>query len=68
MGGLKYVFYILSFLIWPLGIILGIVLLISDDPEKKHVGKNCILIAVIFLIIECVLYFLVLSVLWATMI
>jgi len=67
MGGMKYVFYILSFLIWPLGILLGIILLISDDPEKKHVGKNCILIAVIMLILVCVLYFVVFAVWFAAL-
>ena len=42
--GMKFVFYMLSFLIFP-GIVFGAVFYSKDDPEFRHVGRNCIFIA-----------------------
>ena len=54
MGAIKYLLYILS-LLPGLGIIIGIVFMISDDPEKSKVGKTCLVINILAIIIVCVL-------------
>jgi hypothetical protein len=52
--GMKILFYILSFLIWIAGIIIGVIYYSKDDPESKQVGKNCIIIAIISLVLGTV--------------
>lgn len=47
--GMKFIFYLLSFLIFP-GIIFGAAFYGKDDPEYRNVGKNCIYIALLPLI------------------
>ena len=64
--GLKIVFYILSFLIPIVGIIIGIVLYSRPDPESKRVGKNCIIIALVVwglvIVISLVVFFVVVNI------
>jgi hypothetical protein len=45
--GMKILFYILSFLIWIVGIIIGVIYYSKNDPESKHVGKMCIILAIV---------------------
>jgi predicted nucleic acid-binding Zn ribbon protein len=45
--GMKILFYILSFLIFIVGIIIGVIYYTKPDPESKHVGKMCIILAVV---------------------
>jgi len=45
--GMKILFYILSFLIFIVGIIIGVIYYSKPDPESKHVGKMCIILAVV---------------------
>lgn len=65
--GLKIVFYILSFLIWIVGLVIGLVYYSKPDPESKHVGKMCLLFAAISVAVSIsmsfLLYILVLG--WA---
>jgi hypothetical protein len=49
--GMKILFYILSFLIPIVGIIIGVVYYSKADPESKHVGKMCIILAVVGILI-----------------
>lgn len=65
IGALRYVLYIISFFIPPLGIIIGIVFMISSEPDKKRVGKNCLLIAIIAIVLEIVLLCVILPMLFA---
>jgi Na+-driven multidrug efflux pump len=53
--------YILSFIIPILGIILGAIYLGKPEPENKKFGKNCITAAVIsiVLVICCVILYFV---------
>jgi hypothetical protein len=51
--GMRWLLYILSFLIPLVGLIAGIVLMTKDDEESKQVGKNCL----IALVLSIVLYF-----------
>lgn len=49
--GLRIVFYILSFLIPVAGIIIGIVFLTRDSPDEKHVGKICVILGVVSIVL-----------------
>jgi len=56
----EWLWYILSFIIPILGIILGAIYLGKPEPENKRFGKNCLIAAVIyFVVVACcvVLYF-----------
>ena len=52
--GMKILFYILSFLIFIVGIIIGVIYYTKPDPESKHVGKMCIILAVLGVLIGVV--------------
>lgn len=52
--GMKILFYILSFLFFIVGIIIGVIYYTKPDPESKHVGKMCIILAVIGVVIGVV--------------
>lgn len=56
-GGQKVLFYLLSFFIPVVGIVLGIVWMNDADPDKKSVGKNCLLIAIISIVLSCICWF-----------
>jgi hypothetical protein len=58
----KVLWYVLSFLIWPLGIILGIIYMSKPEPEVKAFGKNCLIAAIIFILL-CVLCYVIFGVL-----
>jgi len=68
MGALKYLLYILSFFIPGLGILIGIIFMISNEPEKKHVGKNCLLLGILAIVLAVVCYVVYVIVLVATFI
>jgi hypothetical protein len=53
VGALKYLLYIVSLIIWPIGFIIGIIWLgAGSDPEKKHIGKMCLILAVVGIILD----------------
>ncbi|MDF2855919.1 MAG: hypothetical protein K0Q87_1770 [Neobacillus sp.] len=56
-SGQKVLFYILSFFIPVVGIILGIIWMNEQDFEKKQVGKTCLIIAIIAIVLGCVCWF-----------
>ncbi|MDD5772628.1 MAG: hypothetical protein PHX78_04085 [bacterium] len=57
--GMKFIFYMLSFLIFP-GIVFGAAFYSKDDPEYRNVGKNCIYIALIPLLFYLFIIFIAL--------
>jgi hypothetical protein len=60
----EWLWYILSFIIPILGIILGAIYLGKPEPENKRFGKNCLIAAVIYVVVVvcCViLYFVFLA-------
>lgn len=61
MGALKYVLYIISFLMPIIGIIIGIIFMISSEPEKKKVGKNCLILAIVSIVLVIVIYCIVIG-------
>ena len=56
-GGQKALFYILSILIPIVGIIVGIIWMNDENPEKKAVGKNCLIIAIVVMVLSCICWF-----------
>lgn len=56
-GGQKALFYILSFFIPIVGIVLGIIWMNDVDVEKKSAGKNCLIIAIVSIVISCIFWF-----------
>jgi hypothetical protein len=61
--GLKIVFYILSFLFWIVGLVIGLIYYSKPDPESKHVGKMCLLFAALSVAVTVGLSFI----LWVTL-
>lgn len=53
---MKILFYILSFLIPIVGFIIGFIYYSKPEPELKSVGKNCIIIALLVVVISCICY------------
>ncbi|NIT34917.1 MAG: hypothetical protein GTN49_00205 [candidate division Zixibacteria bacterium] len=49
----KVLWYILSFIIFPLGIVLGIIYMQKPEPEVKAFGKNCLIAGIIMCILLC---------------
>lgn len=47
--------YIISFLIPLIGFILGAILLSKEDIEERNVGKKCIIIAIVSMIISAII-------------
>ena len=57
--GQSYLFqYIISFLIPLVGFILGAILLSKDDEEEKSVGKTCIILGIVSVVIGVIVYLL----------
>jgi hypothetical protein len=50
----KWLFYILSFVIWPVGIILGIIYMRKPDPDCKSFGKLCLILGIIPIVLWCI--------------
>lgn len=50
----KWLFYILSFVIWPVGIILGIIYMRKTDPDCKSFGKMCLILGIIPIVPWCI--------------
>lgn len=61
---MKILFYILSFLIPIIGIIIGIIYYTKPDPESKNLGKMCLLLALVGILIGVVCNFAVLGSMW----
>lgn len=47
----KIIMYILSFLIWIIGIIVGAIYYTKQDPELKEFGKICLILGLISLVL-----------------
>jgi predicted RNA-binding Zn-ribbon protein involved in translation (DUF1610 family) len=56
--GLKIVLYILSLLFWMVGIIVGVVFYTRPDPDSRHVGKVCIILGCVSIVLSIALTFL----------
>lgn len=56
-GGLKALLYILSFFIPIVGIILGIIWMNDQDMEKKAIGKTCLTVGIVSIVLSCICWF-----------
>ncbi|MBU8914600.1 hypothetical protein BGM25_00880 [Bacillus sp. FJAT-29953] len=56
-GGMKALLYILSFFIPIIGIILGIIWMNDQDMEKKAIGKTCLIIGIVSIVLSCICWF-----------
>lgn len=56
-GGIRALLYILSFFIPVVGIILGIIWLNDQDPDKKQVGKTCLIVGIVSIVLSCICWF-----------
>ena len=55
--GMKILFYILSFLIPIVGIIIGVIYYTKPDAESKNLGKMCLILALIGILIGVICNF-----------
>ena len=53
-SGVKVLFYLLSFFIWPIGIIIGAIYYTKPEPELREVGKMCLILAALAIVIGVV--------------
>nr|WP_263324933.1 hypothetical protein [Neobacillus sp. Marseille-Q6967] len=56
-SGQRVLLYILSFIIPVVGIILGIVWMNDSDPGKKLIGKNCLIVGIVSIVLSCICWF-----------
>ncbi len=63
-SGMKLLLYILSFLIPIAGFIIGAIY--YTKPETKEVGKMCIILGVLSIVLAVVCYFVLVALLWST--
>lgn len=56
-GGLKALLYILSFFIPVVGLIVGIIWMNGEDLEKKAIGKTCLIISIVAIVLSCICWF-----------
>jgi hypothetical protein len=63
-GGLKALLYLLSFFIPIVGFIIGAIY--YTKPETKEVGKMCIILGILSIVLTVVCYFVLFMWLWAT--
>ncbi|MEM0449598.1 MAG: hypothetical protein QW520_07250 [Methanomassiliicoccales archaeon] len=56
LGALKYILYILSFLSLLIGIVIFLIWMNDPNPEKRHVGKNCLLISLAAIVLSILCY------------
>lgn len=64
-SGLRALLYVVSLLVWLAGIIIGIVYMAKDDPEYRRVGKICIILGIVSMVVgfalSALLYVMVLG-------
>ncbi|MCM3567473.1 hypothetical protein [Neobacillus mesonae] len=56
-GGIKFLLYLVSFFIPIVGIILGIIWMNDQEIEKKAVGKNCLIVSIVSIVLSCICWF-----------
>jgi hypothetical protein len=55
--GQRALLYILSFIIPVVGIILGIVWMNDHDLDKKAIGKTCLIVGIVSIVLSCICWF-----------
>jgi hypothetical protein len=52
-GCLKFILYVLSFTIPLVGIIVGIIFMTKPDPESRALGRACLILSIVAIVIGC---------------
>ena len=65
-GGMRILFYLVSFLIPLAGFVIGAIFYSKPDALSKQVGKNCLIIATIMVVLPCICYCLLMGSFFAT--
>lgn len=52
-GCVKFLLYALSFCIPIVGIIVGVIFMSRPDPESKSLGKTCLILGIISIVLSC---------------
>ncbi len=50
--GMKVLLYLASIFVWIAGVIIGIVFMAKDDPEYKRVGKICLILGIVSILLS----------------
>lgn len=61
LGALKYILYLISFFSVIIGFIMFIVWNNDPNPEKRHVGKNCLLISIAAIVLYVLCWVIILA-------
>jgi uncharacterized Tic20 family protein len=63
LGGiLTFLLYLVSLLISPFGLFIGVMWVgMGSDREKQHIGKNCLILGIIGIVISIILFILILG-------
>lgn len=63
LGGiLTFLMYLISLLFFPFGLSVGIIWVgLGVDREKQHIGKNCLILGMIGIVIGIILFILILG-------
>lgn len=64
-GMIVMLLYLIAFLFFFIGIIIGVIFLMGDTPEKKMVGRNMILVACLGVIFYVICWFFWAAAYWA---
>ena len=54
-AALRVLLYVLSIVIWPVGVAMGIVFLARPDQESRDVGRICLVLGIVSVLLGCVL-------------
>lgn len=57
----KWLWYVLSFIVPLVGIILGIIYMQKPEPEVKKFGKTCLIVAIIS-VVACIVCYVIMMV------
>ena len=68
LGALKYILYLISFFSIIIGFIMFIVWNNDPNPEKRHVAKNCLLLAIAGIVLSILCWVIVALVMTVSMV
>jgi len=66
MGGIVvFIVYLIAFLFFFIGIIIGLIFLMGDTPQNKALGRNIVIMAILGLIFYVICWFFWAAAYWA---
>jgi hypothetical protein len=52
-GCVKFLLYVLSFMMPVVGIIIGVIFMSRPDPESKGLGQTCLILGIVSIVLWC---------------